>query len=69
MPEPFTIDVYRDDPIWDCGKRWFQLPLHELARLFVARYEIQGESVCVADVHRHAAELRAQHPDCVFVHI
>ena len=69
--QTFTIDVYRDDPIWNMcpAIRWFQLPLGDLDRLFVARHEVSGEGACESDVRRHAQELRAFHPDCVMVHI
>jgi|GEM_PF-6077948 len=71
--QTMSIEIYKNDPVWDRvgpnGLRWFQLPLPDLDRLFVARYEIRGEHVCESAVRRYAQELRATHPDCVFVHI
>jgi len=64
-----AIHVFREDPIWDTTKRWFQLPAEELARLYVMSYEVRGESVDVSDVRRHAQVVRRMHPDCVLIHI
>jgi hypothetical protein len=71
-----AIHVYEDDPIWNTvtphgqpGKRWFQLPMRELDRLYVTSYEVRGETVDVSDVRRHAQEVRAMHPGCVLIHI
>lgn len=63
------IHVYRDDPIWNTDKQWFQLPQYDLDRLFVTSYEIKGETVDSSDIRRHAYEVREIHPDCVLVHI
>ena len=69
-----SIQVYKNDPVWDrvvpSGPlRWFQLPDCDLNRLHVATYEVRGEHVDASDVQRHAQELRALYPDCVLVHI
>lgn len=63
-----TIRIYRESPLWDRYERWFNLPLADLNELFVVAYIIAGEAVDHADVERCAAELRQQHPNCVFVY-
>lgn len=61
-----TIDVYRDDPMWGNGKRWFQHPADKLADLHVASYEVRGY---IEDVRAAAREVAKMHPNCILVHI
>ena len=62
-----TIGVYRDDPVWAVYQRWFNVPLPQLQRLWLANYEIDG------DTSTHGMELAAIHirktyPDAVLIY-
>lgn len=62
-----NIGVYRDDPVWNKHARWFNVPIPELERLWIADYTVSGD-VDTHDVERAADEVRKSHPDSVLVY-
>lgn len=61
------IGVYRDDPVWDKHARWFNVPIADLDRLWIAEYELSGDAD-ESDVERAATEIRKDHPTAVLVY-
>ena len=63
-----TIGVYLDDPVWDRHARWFNVPIPDLERLWVAKYIVSGDPTD-RDVELAATQIREMHnPGVVLIY-
>ena len=62
-PQPRTIKVFLDNPVWDAHSKWWMVPMHVIQSLFVCTYDTDEEQF-----YDHLEIIEKTHPECVFVY-